>query len=329
MTFASPGYLLLLGILPILWYLGRFKRRNEPAVQYSHLAPLRGLANRQAAIWQQMRDFMRLGTLGLLILALARPQQGLESGERDIHATDILLCLDVSQSMQAEDFKPKNRITVAKESALNFIQKRRHDRIGLVVFAEAAMTQCPLTVDHDALGGMLAGIQIGTLPAGRTAIGDGLAICVERLKSTPAKGKVIVLLTDGVNNAGIVDPLTAAKAARSFGIKIYAIGAASPKGGFITMQDPIFGSRRVKIADSLDEETLTKVATATGGRYFRANDAQGLKAIFDEIDKLEKTEIKVKTFTEYLERFEWLLLPGLLLIGFELGFGQLIFRGLP
>ena len=140
MTFASPGYLWLLLALPVLWYLARFKRLNEPAVEYSHLAPLRRLANRKALLWGRVQEILRVSALGLLILALARPQQGLKSGERNMKATDILLCLDVSDSMRAEDFTPRNRITVAKESALNFIEKRRHDRIGLVVFAESAMT---------------------------------------------------------------------------------------------------------------------------------------------------------------------------------------------
>ena len=329
MTFDSPAWLLLLLLLPPVWYHLRFRRRRAPALQFSLLAPIRGLADFKALLWRRTEDWIRLGTLALLILALARPQQGLKSDERDIKATDIFLCLDVSDSMRAEDFAPRNRITVAKESALKFIEKRRYDRIGLAVFAEAAMTQCPLTVDHDALAGLLEETNVGAVPQNRTAIGDGLAVCVERLKSTPAKSKVIVLLTDGANNAGTVDPLTAAKTAQSFGIKIHAIGAGSTEGGFMTVQDPFFGARRVKIADTLDEETLTKIATATGGKYFRATNAKALQSIFDEIDRMEKTDIKVKAFTEYLERFEWLLIPGLLLAGIELCLGSIVLKGLP
>jgi Ca-activated chloride channel family protein len=290
---------------------------------------IKTIADWRAMGWYRSRDWLRLSGLCLLILALARPQQGLKSDERDMKVTDIFLCLDVSDSMRAEDFAPRNRITVAKESALRFVEKRKDDRIGLTVFAEVAMTQCPLTVDHDALAGLLEATDVGVVPQNRTAIGDGIAICVERLKSTPARSKVIVLLTDGANNAGAVDPMTAAKTAASFGIKIYAIGAGSPGGGYLTVQDPFFGARQVKVADTLDEETLTKVSTATGGKYFRATNAAALQSIFDEIDRMEKTDIKVKAYTEYLERFVFLLLPGILLIGLELGLGALIFRGIP
>lgn len=328
-TFASPGFLWLLLVVPVLVYVMRFNRSRRPAVGYSALEPLRALADRKAAAWLWARDALRVATVAFLVLALARPQEGLKSDLQDIKATDMLLCLDVSDSMRAEDFTPKNRITVAKESAISFIERRRHDRIGLVVFAEAALTQCPLTVDHGALAGLLQGIEIGDIPPRRTAIGDGLAICVERLKATAARSKVIVLLTDGVNNAGTIDPVTAAQAAVSFGIKIYTIGAASPEGGYMTVQDPVFGTQRVKVADSLDEVTLTRIAEETGGKYFRATNARGLRQIFGEIDQMEKTDIKVRKFTEYLERFEWLLLPALLLAGLELALGQIVLRGIP
>jgi len=329
MIFESPIWLLLLLALPPLWYHLRFRRRRSPALQYPDLFTIKAVADWRPAIWQKIRDWLRLGGLCLLILALGRPQQGLKNDERDMKVTDIFLCLDVSDSMRAEDFAPRNRITVAREAALRFVEKRKDDRIGLTVFAEMAITQCPLTVDHGALAGLLEATDVGVVPQNRTAIGDGIAICVDRLKGTAARSKVIVLLTDGANNAGTVDPVTAAKTASGFGIKIYAIGAGSPEGGYLTVQDQFFGARRVKVTDTLDEETLTKIATATGGRYFRATNAKALQSIFDEIDRMEKTDIRVKAYTEYLERFEWLLLPGMILIALELGLGTLLFRGIP
>jgi len=330
MIFATPSALwLVVVVLALVWYLVRFRRRADPALGYSMVADLRALQSPAAVLWTRARPWLRGSALCLFVLALARPQQGVRSDERDLQATDIMLCLDVSETMRAEDFAPKNRIEIAKEAAARFIAKRDHDRIGLAVFAQFAMTVCPLTVDYNALAGLLAEVTVGEVPPNRTAIGDGLATCVERLKSTAARSKVIVLLSDGANNAGNVDPKTAAKTAAAFGIRIYAIGAGAPGGGYLTVQDPVFGPRRVKYLDDLNEEELTKVATATGGQYFRATDTPGLYRIFGEIDKLEKTDIKVRSYTEYLERFEWLLLPGLLLLGAELAAGELLLKGVP
>jgi len=330
LIFGTPSALWLLPVvLALLWYLVRFRRRGEPALGYSSVADIRSLESPVARLWNRARPWLRIGALVLLILALARPQQGVRSDERDIRATDIVLCLDVSETMRAEDFAPKNRIEIAKEAAGRFIAKRDHDRIGLVVFAQFAMTVCPLTVDYNALATLLGDIAVGEVPPNRTAIGDGLATCVERLKNTAAKSKVIILLSDGANNAGNVDPKTAARTAAAFGIRIYAIGAGAPGGGYLTVQDPVFGARRVRVATDLDEESLTRVASATGGQYFRATDTQGLFRIFAEIDRLEKTEVRVKSFTEYLERFEWLLIPGLLLLAAELAAGELVLKAVP
>ncbi len=330
MILATPAALWLLPVVLVLaWYLRRFRRSAEPALGYSRVDDLRALEPVTARLWRTSRGWVRAGALGCLVLALARPQQGLRSDERDLLATDILLCLDVSDSMQAEDFAPKNRLETAKDAALRFIAQRRDDRIGLVLFGEFALTHCPLTTDHGALGGLVADIERGILPGNRTAIGDGLANSVERLKATTARSKVVVLLTDGANNAGNVDPQTAAKTAGAFGIRVYTIGCAAPGGGTMTVQDPVFGARKVRVADTLDEVTLEKIAETTGGKYYRATDTQGLLKIFDAIDKLEKTEIKVKSFTEYLERFEWFLLPGLLLLALELGVGGWWLRSVP
>ena len=330
MSFATPSALWLLPVvLVILWYRVRFGRRAEPALGYSIVTDLRALQSPAALLWSRARPWLRGGSLALFVIALARPQQGVRSDERDIQATDIMICLDVSDTMRAEDFAPKNRIEIAKEAAARFIAKRDHDRIGLAVFGRFAMTVCPLTTDYDALGGLLAEIAVGEVPANGTAIGDGLATCVERLKNTAAKSKVIILLSDGANNAGTLDPRTAAKTAAAYGIRIYAIGAGAPGGGYLTVQDPVFGARRVKFAEDLNDEELTKVATATGGQYFRATDTQGLYRIFGEIDRLEKTDLKVRSYTDYLERFEWLLLPALILLAAELAAGELLLKGVP
>jgi len=328
--FGSPGFLWLLLLIPALaFYHARWKRRGEPALGYSAVAHLRGLGNRTAAAWARARGWARLAALTLLILALARPQQGLKGDDRFTKAADIMICLDASDSMRSEDFKPKNRITVAKESAVQFVEKRRDDRLGLVVFAELPLTVCPLTTDRGALVGLLESVQIGDVPPNRTAIGDALTLCVERLKPSVAKSKVIVLLTDGANNAGTVDPATAARAAAGFGIKVYTIGAGAPGGGMMPVDDPFFGRRYVRVGEELDEAALTRIAEATGGKYFRATNAKGLRTIFDEINRLERTDIRVTAYTEYIERFELFLLPGLLLLGLELAVGGLLLRGLP
>lgn len=329
MIFASPAALWLLPpALVLLWYLHRFGRTSEAALGHSGLGSLAGLEPGLAKLWRRARNGLRAAGLILCILALARPQQGLRTDERDLAATDILLCLDGSDSMRAEDFAPKTRWDAAKDAALRFIERRDQDRLGLVLFGQFAVTQCPLTTDRNALAGLLAELEQGEVPGNRTAIGDGLALAVERLKATPAKSKVIILLTDGVNNAGSVDPVTAAKAAQAYGIKLYAIGAGARGGGYMTVRDPVFGARRVQVAADIDEETMEKISTATGGKYFRATDAKGLLTIFAEIDRMEKSDFRVRAFTEYLERFEWLLLPGLLLIALE-AFGLLAFREVP
>jgi len=330
MFFASPGWLWLLLVVGALgFYQYRWKSRGESSIGFSSLAHLRTLGDKRAQVWEKIRGWIRLAVLAMFVVALARPQQGLKGDDRFMQATDIMLCLDASDSMRSEDFKPKNRITVAKEAAREFAEKRKDDRLGLVVFGEMALTLCPLTTDRGALAGLLESVEIGDVPQNRTAIGDALATAVERLKTSGAKSKVIILLTDGNNNAGTLDPLTAAKAATGFGIRIYAIGAGSPEGGLMPVDDPFFGRRYVRVNDKLDETVLTKIAESTGGKYFRAMNAKGLRTIFDEINRMEKTEVRVTSYTEFIERFEWWLLPALFLLGFEVAIGTLLFRGLP
>lgn len=330
MFFASPGWLwLLLVVGAMAFYRQRWKSRGESSIGFSSLGHLKALGDRRATAWEKIRGWLRLAVLAMFVIALARPQQGLKGDDRFMQATDIMLCLDASDSMRSEDFKPKNRITVAKEAALEFAEKRKDDRLGLVVFGEMALTLCPLTTDRGALAGLLSAVEIGEVPQNRTAIGDALATSIERLKTSGAKSKVIILLTDGNQNAGTLDPLTAAKAATGFGIRIYTIGAGSPEGGLMPVDDPFFGRRYVRVNDKLDEVVLTKIAESTGGKYFRANNAKGLRTIFDEINRMEKTEVRVTSYTEFIERFEWWLLPALALLMLEVGVGTVLFRGLP
>jgi Ca-activated chloride channel family protein len=330
MFFASPGFLwLLLVVGAMAFYNHRWKSRGETSIGFSSLSHLKSLGDRRAAAWENIRGWIRLAMLALFVIALARPQQGLKGDDRFMQATDIMLCLDASDSMRSEDFKPKNRITVAKEAAKEFAEKRRDDRLGLVVFGEMALTLCPLTTDRGALAGLLQSVEVGEVPQNRTAIGDALATAIERLKASGAKSKVIILLTDGNNNAGTLDPLTAAKAATGFGIRIYTIGAGSAEGGLLPVDDPYFGRRYVRTNDKLDEEVLTKIAESTGGKYFRATNAKGLRTVFDGINRMEKTEVRVTSYTEFIERFEWWLLPALALLGLEMAAGAVLFRGLP
>jgi Ca-activated chloride channel family protein len=272
---------------------------------------------------------LRVIALALLIVAVARPQKGLRSEEMTTKATDIMICLDASRSMLCLDFKPKDRFQMAKSVISEFIQGRQYDRLGLVLFAQYAITQCPLTLDRTALLNILDTLQIGAVAPDQTAIGVGIATCVNRLKNSQAKSKVIILVTDGSNNAGTIDPLTAAKTAGSFGIKIYTIGAGAPEGGLMPIDDPLMGRRMVQTKSDLDEDMLLKIASETGGKYFRATSSEALKTIFKEIDSLEKTDIKVKEYVDYQELYVWFLLAAAAFILIELSLTKTLYRTLP
>jgi Ca-activated chloride channel family protein len=254
-----------------------------------------------------------MAALALLIIAFARPQSGIKGEEVTTQGVDIVLTVDISSSMKAEDIKP-NRVEAAKQVAREFIKGRKNDRIGMVVFAADAFTQCPLTLDYGILLSFLDEISIGMIEDG-TAIGMGLATAVNRLRTSAAKSKVIILLTDGRNNRGEIDPQTAADASRAFGIKIYTVGAGTHGTALFPYDDPFFGRRYIPMPVDIDEATLREVADKTGGSYFRATDRQSLADIFKEIDALEKTEIKVTEFTRYSELFHifvWLAMVFLL-----------------
>jgi Ca-activated chloride channel family protein len=243
---------------------------------------------------------LRLLALSCIIIALARPQTGNEQQVTSGEGIDILFCLDISGSMLAQDFSP-NRMDAAKQVASDFIDRRPTDRMGLVIFAGESFTMCPLTTDHSVLKSQLFNVQSGLLEDG-TAIGSGLATGVERLRSSKSKSRVIILLTDGENNGGSIDPNTAKEIAKSFGIRVYTVGMGTE--GFAPV--PVQTSagvimQREKV--SIDEKLLTQIANETGGKYFRATDNENLANIYKEIDRLEKSRFQVTTFTHYTEKF--------------------------
>ena len=272
--------------------------------------------------------FLRAVMLLFLIAALARPSSVSSDKEYQTNGVDIMIALDISGSMLAEDFQPENRIFVAKQEAAKFIQGRENDRIGLVVFSKKAFTQCPLTLDYRILIELLSEIRVGMIADG-TAIGMGIATAVNRLRDSNAKSKVIILITDGENNAGNIDPITAAELAKSFGIKIYAIGVG--KGGMVPfpVDDPLFGKRYVQANVEIDETTLKRIADITGGLFFRARDTAALSEIYERINKLEKSEVKVKEYRSFNELFPFFLIPALLLLLLDIFLRRTILLKVP
>ena len=320
MTFATPWVLLLLLLLPVLgWRLVRPGRVGSGEARYPDLRLLGVRAGGLRATLAGALPWLRLVGLGLLIIALGRPQ--VPSGVREIGGSgiDIMLTLDISGSMQAEDFKPKNRFTVARDVLREFIKQAGANRLGLVIFSGKAFTQCPLTSDHNIVSQLLDRVHLGMIEDG-TALGMAIATAANRLQASKAKSKVIILLTDGVNNRGEIDPPTAAEAAAALGIKIYAVGVGREGGAPLPVPDPIFGTRYLRdengnlILSEIDEKTLKKVASLTGGQYFRATDAEALAKIYDQIDKMEKSEYagrRERRYDELMARFLW---PGLLVL---------------
>ncbi|PJC48254.1 MAG: aerotolerance regulator BatA [Candidatus Omnitrophica bacterium CG_4_9_14_0_2_um_filter_42_8] len=271
---------------------------------------------------------LRMAAIFIFVLALARPQAGQKEEEIITQGIDIMLTLDISGSMKAEDFSPQNRLDAAKDVLREFIKSRRNDRIGMVVFSRYSFTQCPLTLDYGALSGLLDKVAIGMIEDG-TAIGMAIANAVNRLRDSSVKTRIIILLTDGVNNAGKIDPLTAAKAAKALGIKIYTIGAGKPGGAMYSVEDPVFGKRYVHMDTEIDEELLKKIADGTGGLYFRAKDKEVLMEIYKTIGQLEKTKIETKEYANYTELAGFFILPGFLLILLEIVLANTLFAKIP
>ena len=331
LRFENPEWLLLLLLLPILVYLYIVQgRQRQGSVQFSDLASLRRMGN---TMWARLRHVLfvfKLLGLVLLVVALARPQAGREKREMSAEGIDIMLTLDVSSSMELNDLGngERSRLAVAKEVVSDFVRGRYSDRIGMVVFAGESFTQCPLTLDYDVLTSFLQGVQIADESWNGTAIGMALINATNRLRESEGRSQVIILLTDGVNNAGEIEPLTAADVAEAVGVRVYTIGVGSD-GSIRRPVQGIFGTRYQTVQVEIDEETLREVAQRTGGKYYRATSEEKLEAIYKEIGELETTEITSEVHVEYSERYLDFLWPGLLLIFIELLLSNTRFRRLP
>jgi Ca-activated chloride channel family protein len=300
--FANPGFFWLLLLIPasVAWYIWRAEKLQGSL----SVSNLKGFSSPQKSILPRLRHaaiVLRCLALLALIIALARPQSALSWQNSTTEGIDIVIASDISGSMLAEDFKP-NRLEAGKNIAIDFIKDRPDDRIGLVIFSGESFTQCPLTIDHDVLINLFSAIKNGMIDDG-TAIGMGLATAVNRLKDSEAKSKVVILLTDGSNNAGSIPPVTAAEIAKQFNVRVYTVGIGTRGFAPYPVQTPM-GLRYQNMPVDVDEGTLTKIAGITGGKYFRATDNEKLKSIYEQIDKLEKAKIDV---TQYHKKTEWFL----------------------
>lgn len=327
--FQDPWLFLLLAIIPLLIYRAF---RNRPAtLHFSSLDSLKILHSKGVEFLAATPLILRCLAIVLLVMALARPQEGRKSTEILSAGVDILLAIDTSGSMRAMDFEknhqPVDRLTVVKDVVSEFIGSREFDRIGMVVFGNEAFTQCPLTLDHDILHSFLNKLQIG-VAGDSTAIGSAIGISVKRLKDLESKSKVIILLTDGRNNAGNITPYQAAEIAKTYGIKIYTVGVGTKGDAPFPMNTP-FGQQMLMQKVQLDEDSLVKIAEQTGGRYFRATDSDSLKQIYAQIDSLEKSEVKWVDHSEYRELFPLFLIPALLLVLTEVVLTQTLLRRVP
>ena len=327
--FANPEFLALLAVIPVMvyWYIMR-NRKTGSTLRYSNLGIIKSVKKSPVKQYRHILFVLRLFVIGLLVICFARPQSGRSEEEIITEGIDIILAMDVSSSMLAEDFKPKNRLEAAKVVAADFVKGRNNDRIGLVVFSAQSFTQCPLTLDYGILLRFMEDIHIGMIEDG-TAIGMALANCVNRLRDSKAKSKVVILLTDGRNNRGELDPVTAAKVGKAYDIRIYTIGAGKRGDALYPIDDPIFGKRYVKMPVEIDEGLLQQVASITGGQYFRATDKTSLEKIYAEIGEMEKTKIEVKEYTRYRELFINYLLIALILLAVEIVLSQTRFRKIP
>ena len=324
--FANPKLLWLLLVVPalIVWYILRHKKQ-EASLSFSDLKGFVKLPKTWKAYLRHMLFALKMAALTLLIVALARPQSSSTNSTSNIEGIDIVMAMDVSGSMLARDLKP-DRLTAAKNVASDFVKGRPGDRMGLVIFSGETFTQVPLTTDHGVMLNMLAEMKNGLIDDG-TAIGDGLATAISRLKDSEAISKVVILLTDGMNNAGSVDPYTAAEIAKLYGIRVYTIGVGSYGTAPYPVQTP-FGTQIQQMKVEIDEKLLSSVAGMTGGKYFRATSNQKLDEIYEEIDKLERSKIEVTEFRRLHEEFYPLVAWALALLLLEFLLRKTIFRTL-
>lgn len=330
MRLHDPWLLLVLLLIPLSFWLWR--TNNEAAVRYSSLGLIRSLTHTGKRHWRWILPVFRGAALFLLVLALARPQLGKAESQYDTEGIDIVLAVDISSSMLSEDFSldagRANRLEVVKSVVKDFVAARGGDRIGLVLFSARPYTQCPLTLDHGWLLQNLARAKIGMIEDG-TALGSALATAAGRLEHSDAESKIVILLTDGQNNAGRISPLTAADAAGVLNIKVYTIGAGTRGMAPYPTRDPFGNTVYRPIRVDIDEETLTKIAKTTGGRYFRATDTDSLQSIYKTIDQLERTPFRAPHYLDYYELYPWCIVCALALVGLETGLNHTILRKLP
>ncbi|MGM0497552.1 MAG: vWA domain-containing protein [Bacteroidota bacterium] len=327
MTFHNPELLFLLIILVpyIFWYVLR-NNQMEATIQVSTVNGFKKAGKSIKPYLRHVLYGMRVLAIALLIVALARPQSSKSWKDVTTEGIDIVLALDISSSMLARDFDP-NRLEASKEIAMDFISDRPNDRIGLVVFSAESFTQCPLTTDHAVLKNLFEDIESGMIEDG-TAIGMGLATSVNRLKESDAKSKVVILLTDGVNNQGSVAPASASEIAKTFDVRVYTIGVGSHGKAPYPVQTP-YGVKYKNMEVEIDEDVLQNVANTTGGNYFRATDNQKLENIYEEIDEMEKSKIEVKEYSEKSEEFFWFAIIAGILLLLELILKLTVLRRIP
>lgn len=329
MNFERPYVLILLLSLPYIWWF-LINKKNTLKIKFSNVDILKKVTqNKKSIDINKLTSLLYVTILGFLIIAASGPKKGIVSKEETKNVVDIMLCLDTSSSMTALDYEPKTRFDVAVAAAKDFVKARKNDRIGVVVFSGIPIMTCPLTIDNDSVLRILDNTYIGMIKLDGTAIGDAIITCISRLKQE-SKSKIIILLTDGRNNMGQVDPITAAKAAQSVGIKIYTIGCgtATGKSKYI-VDDPFWGRRVVYLPEDLDEPILMQISDITGGKYFKVTTKEKMFEVFKEIDKLEKTEVKVSEYKEYRYLHTGVLFLGFILFLTKILLEKVIYNKIP
>ena len=327
MVFADSGYLfLLLLLIPLIVGYVLSRKKSDASLQVSDTTVYTYAPKSYKNYLIHAPFILRILALALLIMVLARPQTTNSWQNSEIEGIDIMLAIDVSTSMLAEDLKP-NRLEAAKQVAAEFINGRPNDNIGITLFAGESFTQCPLTVDHSVLLNLIKDVNCGLIEDG-TAVGMGIANAVSRLKDSKAKSKVVIMLTDGTNNRGEISPLTAAEIAKSFGIRVYTIGVGT--NGMAPYPYQVAGTvQHVNLPVEIDEKTLSEIASTTQGNYFRATSNSKLEEVYQEIDKLEKTKLNVRQFSKRDEKYEWFALAAFLCILLEVLLRNTLLKKIP
>lgn len=324
-SFAHPWFFVLLLLVPVMIWWQTSRKQNEPTFRLSTLSGLKAMKPSWKVRFRSVLFVLRIIALVMLSIALARPQSSNTTETIDSEGIDIVLSVDVSGSMLAEDLKP-NRIEAAKKVALDFIDRRPTDRIGLVIFSGESFTQCPITIDHDVLKEQLGEIKSGVLVDG-TAIGEGLATAVDRIRRSNGKSRIVILLTDGVNNIGKIGPELALEVAKAYKVRVYTIGVGTKGMAPYPVPTP-FGIQKQMQEVQIDEGLLKKISGETGGKYYRATDNASLAAIYNDIDKLEKTKIEVSSYKHYAELFFPFALLAIICLGLEMLLRYTVFKSI-